>query len=93
LYSTAGDYVRFTRMILGQGRGANNVRILEPKTVESMEIDQIGAATAGKMKSYRPSLSRDVDIQPGATEKEAVGLLDHFEPAAYGSLRGAALTG
>jgi methyl acetate hydrolase len=75
LFSTTGDYVRFMQMILGQGRGANNARILQPKTVESMEINQIGAATAGKMKSSRPNFSSDVDIQPGATEKWGLGFL------------------
>jgi CubicO group peptidase (beta-lactamase class C family) len=75
LYSTAGDYVRFMQMILGKGRGKNQVRILQPKTVEGMEINQIGAATAGKMKSYRPNLSSDVDIQPGASEKWGLGFL------------------
>jgi methyl acetate hydrolase len=35
----------------------------------------LAAATAGKMKSYRSSLSRDVDIQPGATEKWGLGFL------------------
>ncbi len=75
MYSTTGDYVRFMQMILGKGRGSNNARILQPKTVESMEINQIGAATAGKMKSYRPNFSSDVDIQPGATEKWGLGFL------------------
>ena len=75
LYSTTGDYVRFMQMILGKGRGRNNVQILKPETVESMAINQIGAATAGKMKSYRPNLSSDVDIQPGATEKWGLGFL------------------
>jgi CubicO group peptidase (beta-lactamase class C family) len=75
LYSTTGDYVRFMQMILGKGRGSNNVRILEPMTVASMEINQIGTATAGKMKSYRPNFSNDVDIQPGATEKWGLGFL------------------
>ena len=75
LYSTAGDYVRFMQMILGKGRAPNNVRILEQKTVESMEINQIGGATAGKMKSLRPDFSSDVDIQPGATGKWGLGFL------------------
>ena len=75
LYSTAGDYVRFMQMILGKGRGANGARILESKTVESMEVNQIGALTAGKMKSYRPSLSSEVDIQPGHDEKWGLGFL------------------
>jgi CubicO group peptidase (beta-lactamase class C family) len=75
LYSTTGDYVRFMQMILGKGRGTNKARILDAKTVASMEINQIGAATAGKMKSYRANLSSDVDIQPGATEKWGLGFL------------------
>lgn len=74
LYSTTGDYVRFMQMILGKGRG-NNAQILQKKTVESMEVNQIGAATAGKMKSSRPTISSDVDIQPGATEKWGLGFL------------------
>lgn len=75
LYSTAGDYVRFMQMILGKGMGVNKVRILQPKTVESMEVNQIGTATAGKMRSFQPSRSSDVDIQPGATEKWGLGFL------------------
>jgi CubicO group peptidase (beta-lactamase class C family) len=75
LFSTAGDYVKFMQMILGKGRGVNQARILEARTVASMEINQIGSLTAGKMKSYRPSLSSDVDIQPGQTEKWGFGFL------------------
>lgn len=75
LYSTAGDYVRFMQTILGKGRGANQARILDAKTVASMEVNQIGALTAGKMKSYRANLSSDVDIQPGHPEKWGLGFL------------------
>jgi methyl acetate hydrolase len=75
LYSTTGDYVRFMQMILGKGRGSNQARILRQKTVQSMEVIQIGTSNAGKMKSYRPNLSSDVDIQPGAAEKWGLGFL------------------
>jgi CubicO group peptidase (beta-lactamase class C family) len=75
LYSTTRDYVRFMQMILGKGQGINKARILDAKTVESMELNQIGSATAGKMKSFRPSVSSDVDIQPGSTEKWGLGFL------------------
>ena len=75
LYSTVGDYVRFMQMILGMGRGSNGARILRPKTVASMKANQIGELTAGKMKSYRPKQSSDVDIQPGYTEKWGLGFL------------------
>ena len=75
LCSTAGDYVRFMQMILGKGRGINGAQVLQTGTVETMQVNQIGDLTAGKMKSYRPDLSSDVDIQPGFTEKWGLGFL------------------
>jgi CubicO group peptidase (beta-lactamase class C family) len=81
LYSTAGDYVRFMQMILRKGRGTNNAQILSAKTVESMGVNQIGDSSAGKMKSYRPDLSSDVDMQPGSLEKWGLGFL--INPTAY----------
>lgn len=88
LYSTAGDYVRFMQMILGKGRGRNGAQILSAKTVAEMETNQIGAATAGKMKSYRPEISSDVDMQPGATEKWGFGFLINTAPYAGGRSAG-----
>jgi methyl acetate hydrolase len=88
LYSTTGDYVRFMQMILGKGRGVNGARILQPKTVESMEVNQIGALTAGKMKTQRPDRSSDVDIQPGFTEKWGLGFLINTTAYAGGRAAG-----
>lgn len=84
LFSTTGDYTRFMQMILRKGRGANGTRILQSKTVESMEINQIGAATAGKMKTQLPDRSSDVDIQPGSSEKWGLGFLINTTPYAGG---------
>ena len=70
LYSTAADYTRFMQMILNQGQG-----ILKAQTVASMQVNQIGNLTAGKMKSFKPTISSDVDIQPGHTEKWGLGFL------------------
>ena len=75
LYSTAADYTRFMQMILRKGRGPKRTAILQKKTVESMMVNQIGEATAGKMRSYKPDTSSDVDIQPGFTEKWGLGFL------------------
>ncbi len=80
LYSTATDYIRFTQMILHRGNGGNRQQILQPKTVEQMSVNQIGALTAGKMKSYIPERSSDVDVQPGATEKWGLGFLINTTP-------------
>ena len=88
LYSTAGDYVRFMQMILNHGKGPNNVRILQPKRVEGMMTNQIGELTVGKMKSFRPNTSADVDIQPGHTEKWGLGFLINPTPYAGGRSAG-----
>jgi CubicO group peptidase (beta-lactamase class C family) len=80
LYSTAADYVRFMQMILNHGTGPKNVRILQPKTVDSMATNQIGELTAGKMKSFKPNTSAPVDIQPGHTEKWGLGFLINTTP-------------
>ena len=88
LYSTAADYVRFMQMILNHGAGPNSVRILQPKTVESMMTNQIGELTAGKMKSFKPDTSADVDIQPGRTEKWGLGFLINTTPVCRRSICG-----
>ncbi len=75
LFSTTADYVRFMQMILKTGQGPNGIRILQPKSVRSMMVNQIGALTAGKMKSFRPNISSDVDMQPGHSEKWSFGFL------------------
>jgi CubicO group peptidase (beta-lactamase class C family) len=83
LYSTAADYTRFMQAILRKGEG-----ILQPKTVESMMVNQIGTATAGKMRSFKPDTSADVDIQPGATEKWGLGFLINTTPYRNGRAAG-----
>ena len=75
LYSTAADYIRFMQMILNQGLGPNGARVLRADTVAEMEVNQIGVLTPGKMKTQRPDLTSDVDVQPGRTEKWSLGFL------------------
>ncbi|HLH42504.1 MAG TPA: serine hydrolase domain-containing protein [Bryobacteraceae bacterium] len=81
LYSTAGDYIRFMQMILRKGRGNGNVRILEAKTVETMSSNQTGNIAAGRLKSYAPERSADVDFHPGFTDRYTYGFL--LNPVAY----------
>ena len=76
------------QMILGKGRGVNRAHILQPKSVAAMESNQIGALTAGKMKSFRPATSSEVDIQPGSTEKWGLGFLINTTAYAGGRAAG-----
>lgn len=75
LYSTVGDYTRFMQMILRRGRGSGGERILEAKTVDLMATNQIGRLSAGKMKSFRPEASSDVQFHPGFTDGFGLGFL------------------
>jgi CubicO group peptidase (beta-lactamase class C family) len=75
LISTAADYVRFMQMILKRGLGPDRQRILEAKTVELMSTNQTGDLEAGKMRSFRPNLSSDVDFHPGESDRYTFGFL------------------
>lgn len=88
LYSTAGDYVRFMQMILNHGKGPGTARILQPGTVRSMMANQIGALTAGRMKTFRPNVSSDVDMHPGRPGKWGLGFLINTAPYAGGRSAG-----
>jgi len=80
LYSTAADYIHFTQMILGRGT-RRKVQILKPATVTQMSVNQIGTLGAGKLKTFRPDRSSEVDLHPGAVDKWGLGFL--INPTAY----------
>lgn len=93
LYSTAADYVRFMRMILNRGAAPNGARILRVETVEKMFRNQIGDLDAGKMRSFRPDISADVDFQPGRPQKWGYGFLLNLTPHAGGRSAGSGCWG
>lgn len=64
LYSTAGDYGRFIRMILNGGE-LDGARILSADTVADLARVQTGAHRAGAWTSAQPALTNDVDLFPG----------------------------
>jgi CubicO group peptidase (beta-lactamase class C family) len=74
-------------MILRKGRGNGSDQILKPETVEMMSTNQIGDLGAGKMKSFNPDRSSDVDLHPGAVDKFGLGFL--INPVAYNGGRSA----
>jgi CubicO group peptidase (beta-lactamase class C family) len=80
LFSTAPDYVLFMQMILRHGKGTSGAQILQPKTVAMMTTNQIGNISAGKLKTYRPTVSSDMDLHPGATDGFTYGFLINNTP-------------
>jgi CubicO group peptidase (beta-lactamase class C family) len=93
LYSTAADYGRFMQMILNRGTGPKGARILKPETVEAMLRNQIGDLNAGKMRSFQPRTSADVDFQPGHTQKWGFGFLINTAPYPGGRSAGSGAWG
>jgi methyl acetate hydrolase len=74
LYGTAGDYLKFVRMILNRGQGANG-RVLKPETVEAMSSNQIGALDVPALKSVNPMFSNDMPMPPDNPQKWGLGFL------------------
>ncbi len=81
LVSTAPDYIKFMQMILRYGQAGVRDEVLKAKSVELMSINQIGDLSAGKLKSFVPNTSSDVNIHPGAIDKWGLGFL--MNPIAY----------
>lgn len=75
LYSTAPDYLKFTQMILKHGAGPGGVRILKEKTVALMSANGTGSIAAGRLKTWRPSQSGDVDFHPGHDDRYTLAFL------------------
>ncbi|MEX0280672.1 MAG: serine hydrolase domain-containing protein [Arenibacterium sp.] len=63
LYSTAPDYLRFLRMVLGNGALDGN-RILSEAACKEMCADQMQGLTVQPMISVAPPLTADVDLFP-----------------------------
>ncbi|ANV98964.1 serine hydrolase domain-containing protein [Bradyrhizobium icense] len=74
LYGTAGDYIKFTQMILNKGRGNGN-QLLKPETVALMSQNNIGELTMGKMVTVAPIYTNDVDLYPDMVKKWGLSFL------------------
>src|SRR5450631_1620097 len=68
LYGTAGDYIRFTKMILNKGRGSGN-QVLKPETVATMGQNHIGDLVVTKMTSAALMYTNDIDLYPDMAKK------------------------
>jgi methyl acetate hydrolase len=74
LYGTAGDYIKFTQMILNKGRGNGN-QVLKAETVATMGQNHIGDLVVTKMTSAAPPYTNDVDLYPGMVKKWGLSFL------------------
>jgi methyl acetate hydrolase len=87
LYSTAPDYLKFLRMLLGGGK-LDAARVLQPQTVEDMGRNHIGELMVGMMKSVAPALTLDAEFFPGMVKKWGLGYMISTEEAPTGRSAG-----
>jgi methyl acetate hydrolase len=64
LYSTAGDYLKFMRMILNRGK-SGTTQVLKPETVDLMTRNNMGDSRVCLLKTALPLLSNDAEFFPG----------------------------
>jgi CubicO group peptidase (beta-lactamase class C family) len=83
MVGTAGDYMRFVRMLVNGG-SLDGVTILQPATVAEMTRNQIGPLRAGQMATTVPALSTEVDWFPGMTPGWGLGFLINPETGPNG---------
>jgi methyl acetate hydrolase len=74
LYGTAGDYIKFTQMILNKGRGNGN-QVLKAETVATMGQNHIGELNMTKMTSAVAFATNDVDLYPDMAKKWGLSFL------------------
>jgi CubicO group peptidase (beta-lactamase class C family) len=83
LFSTARDYLAFTRMLLAGG-ALDGARVLKPETVTLMGQNAIGAIEVPILRSTNPAMAREVEFFPGQVKKWGLTFLLNTEDVAGG---------
>jgi CubicO group peptidase (beta-lactamase class C family) len=87
LYSTAGDYLRFARMLLNGGK-LGQKRILQASTVAEMSRNQIGDLPLVALESQMPQFAKNPIRIPGSPDKFGLGLAINTKAVEGGRSRG-----
>jgi CubicO group peptidase (beta-lactamase class C family) len=87
LYSTAGDYLKFTQMILNKGRGNGN-QVLKTETIAMMGQNQMGDLNMTKLATAAPIYTNDVDLYPDQVKKWGLSFMINTAKTAEGRSAG-----
>lgn len=88
LYGSVGDYMKFIRMWLNDGMGANG-RVLKRETVAMAARNHLGDKTIKMLPGVIPSLSNDADFFPGLPKSWAYSFMINEQEAPTGRPAGA----
>jgi methyl acetate hydrolase len=88
LHGTVGDYMRFIRMWLNDGRGEHG-QVLKPETVRMAERNHLGQLKVTMLPGVIPSLSNDAEFFPGLSKSWSLPFMVNDEEAPTGRPAGA----
>jgi methyl acetate hydrolase len=88
LYGSVGDYMRFIRMWLNDGRGEHG-QVLKPETVRMAERNHLGPLKVTMLPGVIPSLSNDAEFFPGQSKSWSLAFMVNDEEAPTGRPAGA----
>jgi CubicO group peptidase (beta-lactamase class C family) len=88
LYSTAGDYLKFVRMMLNQGKSDKGEAVLKPATVAQMSKNAMGNSKVRLLKTAAPPLSNDAEFFPGMDKQWGLSFMINNEEAPTGRSAG-----
>jgi methyl acetate hydrolase len=87
LYSTAGDYLIFVRMILNRGK-AGGRQVLKSETVDLMSRNHIGDTPVTMLRTCIPERSNDAEFFPGVPKRWGLTFMINLERAPTGRSAG-----
>jgi len=88
LYGTAGDYAKFVRLMLNQGRSDRGEQVLKPETVALMSKNAMGDCKVGLLRTAIPPLSNDAEFFPGVEKQWGLSFMINNAPAPTGRSAG-----
>ena len=88
LYGTVGDYMKFIRMWLNDGRGPHG-QVLKPETVRMAERNHLGDKKVTMLPGVIPALSNDAEFFPGLSKSWSLTFMVNDETAPTGRPAGA----
>ncbi|MFE3835656.1 serine hydrolase domain-containing protein [Pseudogemmobacter sonorensis] len=78
LYTTAADYIRLLRMLLGRGV-LEGTRLMRPETVDFMLQDHLNGLGFRRLRSVAPAFVGDVDFFEGTRKSHSLGFFRNDE--------------
>jgi CubicO group peptidase (beta-lactamase class C family) len=88
LYGTAGDYLKFVRMMLNQGKSDRGEPVLKPETVAQMSKNAMGDCKVRLLKTAMAPLSNDAEFFPGVEKQWGLSFMINNTQAPTGRSAG-----